>query len=509
MAKWLNENIESNEKKAMKLMYYFGKNDLFFLLYFLMNRVDINEPWLYDRCVEVQEDHDNTLDLWSRYHYKSTISTIGQTIRDILNYPERSNVIFSYTGGLARKYVREIMMILEGNMLLKMLYPAEAGEALFLDPRKQSPKWSEQDGFVVNRKSTAKEMTCEGHALIEQPSGPHYDNRIYEDCVTKESVWTPEQIAKTQEAFERSHALKSRYGTMRITGTIYHFADLYSVLMKQGIYKLRFYPAEDESGKPATFLSKEELVDIKKTMGRDAWASQMMLNPVASDKKTFEISWIKYYGELPHNVNLYILVDPADDKKKKSDYTVMGVIAVDSFRNFYLADMIRDKLNLGERWTALRNLVTKWRNKKFDIMGVGYEKYGKDAETYYMREKMIQDKVIFSITELGGNVPKIERIKELQAPFQNGKFWLPRVLEYIDIKGIKHDLITELIQDEYIQIPFAMHDDQMDMMARIMDPDMLVVYPSSGKSEEIKIPDGNMWFDMVKRGGNEITWEAL
>lgn len=44
--------------------------DLFFLLVFVCKRPDIIDPWLFDRCREVQLDPDDRLDLWARGHYK-------------------------------------------------------------------------------------------------------------------------------------------------------------------------------------------------------------------------------------------------------------------------------------------------------------------------------------------------------------------------------------------------------------------------------------------------------
>jgi phage terminase large subunit-like protein len=503
LAKFLNDNLEKNEKEAMKTMWWFGKNDLFFLLYFLLNRIDINHPWLVDRCYEVMDNHDHTLDMWPRFHYKSTINTIALTIQDIINFPNESNVIFSYTSGLAKKPLRAIKLTLQENELLKRLYP----DVLYANPVKESPKWSEQDGLLVKRKSNQSELTLEAYGIIEQPTGPHWDHRIYDDCVTAESVWTPEQIAKTNEAIERSHALKSDNGTFRVLGTEYHFASPYQKMMKNDLYKLRFYAAEKQDGKGdytgvPIYLTQEKLNEIRQLLGRDSYNCQMLLNPVAQDAKTFEMNWLKYYREIPNSLNVYITVDPADDKKKKSDYTVMCVIGVDKFKNYYLLDMIRDKFHLGERWIALRDLVNKW-----NPMMVGYEKYGKDSDIFYMNEKMIDERVIFSILDLGGNVPKTERIKLLQAPFEYGKFWLPLYLDYKDITGTTHDLIKELIQDEYSKMPFSGHDDMMDCMARIMDDKMCLVFPNVGIKEEVKHKNFD-WLRMVGQTGSNVDWSA-
>jgi len=164
----LAARIKGETQGAMREL---AKRDLFFLLVYIFGRKDVDRDWLYDRCREVQKDPDGYIDLWFREGYKSTIITYALTIQDILNDPEITVGIFSATRPIAKAFLRQIKREFEDNAKLKVLFP----EICYENPRKESPKWSEDDGIIVKRKSNPKESTVEAWGLVDgQPTGRHF-----------------------------------------------------------------------------------------------------------------------------------------------------------------------------------------------------------------------------------------------------------------------------------------------------------------------------------------------
>jgi predicted phage terminase large subunit-like protein len=407
---------KDNEVQAAKRT--FCQHDLFFLLVYVLHRQDIDRDWLFDRCREVQHDPNGYLDLWARDHYKSSIITYGLTIQDILNNPEITVGIFSFIRPIAKSFMRQIKTDFESNEELKELFP----DIFWSNPRKEAPKWSEDDGIVCKRKSNPKEATIEAWGLVDgMPTGRHYKLRVYDDIITEKSVTTPEMINKVTTAWELSQNLGQEGGEQRIIGTRYHFADTYHVMMERGSVIPREYPA---------------------------FSCQMLLDPVAEEMQELKPKWLQYWPAIHYtNMNLYLFCDPAGEKKKTNDYTVFTVWGLGPDNNYYVIEWIRDRMNLTERANVLFTLQRRYNPDR-----VIYEKYGMQSDIEHYQDRMNRENYRFRIEEIGGQVNKEDRIRKLIPLFEQGRIYIPETC--------------------------SVHDDMLDCMARIVDtrtdrPDLL------------------------------------
>lgn len=453
--------------------------DLYFLLTVAMKRTDmcrqtINAQWLYERVREVEREPDDHLDLWAREHYKSTIITFGLTIQSILKDPELTVGIFSHTRPIAKAFLKQIKSEFEGNNFLKALFP----DILWQNPEKEAPTWSMDLGIVVKRKTNPKENTVEAWGLVDgQPTSKHYSLLIYDDVVTKESVSTPDQIEKVTESWELSLNLGAQGGRRRYIGTRYHFNDTYRTILERQSATPRIYPATADgtiSG-PPVFLSQKDLDQKRRDFGPFVFSCQMIQNPVADQAQGFKSEWLRWYDLAPDmsdNFRRYIIIDPAGEKKKTNDYTVMLVVALGADRNYYLVDGIRDRLNLTQRTDKLFALVKKYRPN-----AVGYEKYGLQSDIEHIKYVQEQKQFRFVIKELGGNqISKNDRIRMLVPVFEQQRFLVPHRLLYQDYESKTHDLVREFT-DEFQAFPVGVHDDIMDCMSRILDTTLGAEFP--------------------------------
>lgn len=92
---------------------------------------------------------------------------------------------------------------------------------------------------------------------------------------------------------------------------------------------------------------------------------------------------------------------------------------------------------------------------------------------------MAQDRVNyrFAIKEVGGRVAKAYRIKRLVPLFEQGKIWLPEARHVANREGRSENLVEVFIEQEYAAFPVGLHNDMLDALSRIADPELRLAWP--------------------------------
>jgi hypothetical protein len=330
------ENLGRKRKQLPQVVRVLCQADLYYLLVRVCGRKDmlpcidrpgfVDNQFVFERCREVQASPDGYLDLWSREHWKSSVITFGKSLQDILLDPEVTIGIFSHTRPIAKAFLRLLMREIEGNRALHEAFPD-----IFETDVKQYPKFSEDDGVIVKRKTNPNEATLEAWGLVDgQPVSKHFKILMYDDIVVQAGVSTPEMIQKVMTALEQSYNLGTTPGRKRMAGTRWHFNDAHRTVVERGTFKAREHPGRKggtEEGE--SIVWDEETHKLKrKEQGPYTYAAQILLNPKADSAQGFKREWLKKYQRVGDfkKMNGYILVDAASSKKKGSDYTAMHVV---------------------------------------------------------------------------------------------------------------------------------------------------------------------------------------
>jgi predicted phage terminase large subunit-like protein len=231
------------------------------------------------------------------------------------------------------------------------------------------------------------------------------------------------------------------------------------------------YPVDLAEGETGSSLTR-----IRRAIGSSDFNSLYQQRVGAADGETFKEAWMSesLYTKVEHkSMSKYILVDPANSKKKRSDYTAMIVVGLGADRNIYVLDIIRDKLSLTERADKLFYLHRKWK----PVRTVIYEQYGAQADAAYMQEKMEQMSYRFRLQPIGGILSKTERVRRLVPWYENRRVLMPKTIWYRDYLGEENDLIKLFKEEEYLTFPNGHHDDMLDALSRILDDKVQLDWP--------------------------------
>lgn len=175
-------------------------------------------------------------------------------------------------------------------------------------------------------------------------------------------------------------------------------------------------------------------------------------------------------------MNRIMIVDPANSKRASADYTSAWVLGLGLDMNYYVLDMVRDRLGLVERGDMVFRLHRKWELARVRSWVV-YESYGLQSDTAYLSDRMVRENYRFALTEVGGRLSKADRIGRLVALFQQGRIIMPTRLYQTRVDGEEEDVVRAFIDEEYANYLVggggAAHDDMLDALARIFDLDLV------------------------------------
>ena len=162
-------------------------------------------------------------------------------------------------------------------------------------------------------------------------------------------------------------------------------------------------------------------------------------------------------------LNVYLLFDPANEKKRRTIIPAAGSSASAPTRKIRILNFVRDRLNLSQR----TRLVMHWHRTYKPIRqdGTRYEHYGMQADIEHIRGVMATENYDFDITPVGGQTPKNDRIRRLIPYFEQGRILLPRTLHYTDYTGKTRDLVHDFVEEEFKPFPVPVHDDMLDSLA--------------------------------------------
>jgi hypothetical protein len=218
--------------------------------------------------------------------------------------------------------------------------------------------------------------------------------------------------------------------------------------------------------------SREWLLNTAKILGPQAWASLYQQKPLKKGARSiFQEEWYRRHDgitpDMAQFMHKYIVVDPARTKNKGSDYTAMAVIGLNTDGNRYVLEMLRDKLDMLQRYKELTRLQMKWEPHQ-----VFYKKTSAEADIESIRLFQGQNNYRYDITPLvePPNVHgKNGRIERLLPDMEKGRWYFPKSQWRKLWDGDNRDMMEDIVQEEGLNFPNAKNDDFHDCISGAYD----------------------------------------
>lgn len=453
-----------------------GLTDLRFLCKHILGYSDLTEQDGFhgEYCRHLQSTKNKfKLTLTPRGTLKSSVGTIGHSIQHILRNPNIRILIGSekYTNSTA--FLSEIKGQFEKNTILRDLYGDYVGNV-----------WNKGEIIVKQRTIWKKEPTISCSGIDVTKVGMHYDVIKADDPHSDQNTGNQEQIDKVIRWYRLLLSLLDPGGCLDITGTIWHYNDLYSYIINKERER-------EEKGKKKKFVifrrdafegTNDDLMNEKVTKDKLLWperlsadflrdqlieqgpyifSCQYRLNPVDDDTAVFKRSWIKTcdYSKVPEGLNIYTTIDPMRDEEGK-DYLALVTVGIDSYFRNYILDVTRLKADEHETVETMASVYKVFRPIKMGIESVAWQK------TYVKYVQMLQlmkgYKLPITMLKTDTKVTKKMRIKGMVPYWKAGLFIIP-----CD-KGILDNLVNpgmKTLVDELTRYPKVANDDTIDALA--------------------------------------------
>lgn len=409
--------------------------------------------------------------LMPRYSFKSTITTIGKVLWDLVRDPNERILIYSDSSAKASNFLNGIKAHIEGkapNSKFREYFPGWE-----TDPK--TGKWNESEIIISQRRFDFPEPSVDTGGIETSKVGRHYDRIYFDDIVSDLNVTTKAQMDKVYECYQKALSLlKLKGGQIILTGTRWAFGDPYGRIIAETRGIGKFVKAIEEKGVypfESIGLTKEFLEDQKEKQGSYVVSCLYYNNPLSDEDAIFKYEDFRFYNPnefKTHDLYITATCDPAGEGE---DFTAITVVGTDRELNLYLLEVVNEHLTPAQIVDRLVKLSYRWRYSKLGIETNFFhgllEKELKIVLEEHRRNPLwtpFSIEVIKATAKRGES--KNNRIMALQPYHERGSIIFPCNAEnpkVESLRGAYAELAMQMIQYTVNHKP--PHDDALDALA--------------------------------------------
>jgi phage terminase large subunit-like protein len=323
---------------------------------------------------------------------------------EITKNPAICVLYISSTSTLAEKQLKAIQDILTSPVYTRIwpdMVNAQEGKR---------EKWTTTEFSVDHperKKEGVRDATVFAAGLTTSITGLHCDIAVLDDTVAPENAYSGEGRNKVKKQYSQLSSIENPGAHEWVVGTRYHPKDLYQSLldMEEDIFDSNgeidganpvyekfervvesmgdgtgefIWPRQRRAdGKWFGFDSKVLARKKAQYLDKTQFRAQYYNDPNDPDGQTIGNTGFQYYDRTQlrqqdgywtyhgKRLNVFAAIDFAFSKSRRSDYTALVVVGVDSEWNYYVLDIERFKTDkISDYFKVIRDTHTKWDFRK-------------------------------------------------------------------------------------------------------------------------------------------------
>ena len=450
-----------------------GLEDLFFFNKYIMEgdekRRKYLVPHVHGEWVEWYHKSGKRIKmiLVPRATFKSTFFTVGRTLQALAQNRDHRILIANATLGNSQKFLGEIKDHLRKNELYKQLYGGEDG---FYD---KNLKWNEDEIEIPGRSLGIKEASVTAVGVGGNLVSQHYSMIIADDLVNELNSATRYQTDKVIDWWKRAFSLLDYDGEMIVIGTRWSYYDLYAYMVEKFHDRADFYIRgayrEDGSLYFPELLDEEKLNELKSLQGSYIFSSFYLNDPVDEASALIKKSQLKYWDEVPKDLQIFAACDPAVSQDVRADESSIIIVGVDWENNWYVLETRSGQWTVGQLIDELFAVHSQWKPITMSIEVIGQ---AQGLMTPIHDEENRRNRYL-PLVEIKARpqIRKEQRIRSvLQPRFERGKVFIGK------------DMFD--LEEQILKFPKSKRDDMIDSLTDIEE---IAFAP-----EEPPAPDGEV-----------------
>lgn len=332
------------------------------------------------------------LTLMPRGHLKTSVITIGGTIKRVVNDPNIRILLRNETGRNAERFLGMIKAHAESNKVFRALY----SHIIRMDPK---GGWNNSE-LLFKRDAQFPEPTITALGMTGAATSGHYNHQEYDDPIAEEaarsSLVMEDAIARISEF--KNLMVDPGKDTMNLTGTRWAIYDVYSYMeAKLGVQMAKFIRAAIEDGKPIwpERFNPEVLAEIRGSYESDyKWSCLMMNSPRDIARQDFNVEDLRFWrwvdeaqtqlalitksGELVkvigiEDLDICMTVDVRYGEKKDSDRDAIVVTGTTESGDVLVLHAWAERANPLAVISELVACIRRYKPRVLGVQKVGYE----------------------------------------------------------------------------------------------------------------------------------------